>query len=54
MALIARLRAQRRLVIPKEVVQHLQVREGDVLLFTLGKNRRAVVCAADVRPRDTE
>ncbi len=51
MPLIARLQAQRRVVIPKEVVEHLQVGEGDVLLFTLSKNRQAVICAADVRPR---
>ncbi len=51
MPLIAKLQAQRRVVIPKEVAEHLQVSEGDVLLFTLSRNRRAVICAADVRPR---
>ncbi len=54
MPLLARLQAQRRVVIPKEVAEHLQVKEGDVLLFMLSKSRRAVICAADVRPREPE
>lgn len=56
MPLLAKLQAQRRVVIPKEVVDHLGVKEGDVLMFGLRESKRlggktATVCAAEVRPK---
>ena len=52
MPILATLQRSRRIVIPKEVVEHLGVDIGDVLLFKLLAKGRAVIVAVDVLPRE--
>lgn len=51
MAHVARLAKQRRVVFPKEVVDHLGLEEGDMIVFKLNPGGRVTVVAGDVTPR---